>query len=886
LTVSVTHAKVSGKPTGNDPERVYGTHWDADHTVPVATAEQVAALTSEDVLITPAGLAGYSEHLAGVVLGTRAVLQTITVPVAILAVYTTGYTDPGDGGGALHKRVLAEPAHDGWFQDISGAYFELAEPAPTPLMFGAIADGDTDETDNSDALQSWLDFGGELRISGHFAHNSTLTITEDGAHITGKEAKLSYLATTKTRQLRVRVNSSDNSADSPVNDVTIDGVEFDYRRDEKGHPFGDTTSYTQGVAILFTGSRNTLKNCIIRNTIEHGVTFSLTPVSDDDVIDKPTVQNCRFYDIGNSASGRGLAVWMFGNVRNALITGNHVDSTCIGGLGVDEGSSGTVDYDRYFYNAVIADNVVESANIGIRYEGALGASITGNKVSNWYNDDRTFTTHSGICARTISQNDHFPSAGEVTITGNTVDSEIICIEMQNLRDAVVTGNVLSYRGGTAVGDGEDVAEKGAVTYYANNYVIADFDAINETGTTFDPSATTGSITITASAITGINGGAGFRTEDVGRYVKLVYSGDRYRAIITAYNSTTNVDATVIDTLPAHTAITTWALGDPARGANILVANNTIDTTERGIHFGDITSSYTSFGVPGVAIRGNTITYKGDTAAVSGMDGIHINRCAGAAVSDNIIRGGFYDGITTGTDDVTYLAIRDNDIVGALRYGIQLSGTGGYHVVGNTSRDAVTGDIRVEAAANIAATVFGDNVFTTTSGTYSTATQLSRNGGMVATNPDIIYQSAVGVSHTGDTNETALRTIAITGMGANGSLRITTVWTTNDDASSKTGRVRLGGIGGTVFFATNQASVAGYTAQHLIANRNATNSQLGRPLGSGTGVTGSGWAGGSTAVVTGAIDTSVSVDLVITAQLADAADTMTLEYVLVELLRAS
>lgn len=33
MTVRITHTKVSGKPAGSDPDRVYGTHWDADHTV-------------------------------------------------------------------------------------------------------------------------------------------------------------------------------------------------------------------------------------------------------------------------------------------------------------------------------------------------------------------------------------------------------------------------------------------------------------------------------------------------------------------------------------------------------------------------------------------------------------------------------------------------------------------------------------------------------------------------------------------------------------------------------------------------------------------------------------------------------------------------------------
>jgi hypothetical protein len=56
VTVSITHNKVSGQPAGNDPNRVYGTHWDEAHVVPVATEAEAAAGTSEDVLLTPANL--------------------------------------------------------------------------------------------------------------------------------------------------------------------------------------------------------------------------------------------------------------------------------------------------------------------------------------------------------------------------------------------------------------------------------------------------------------------------------------------------------------------------------------------------------------------------------------------------------------------------------------------------------------------------------------------------------------------------------------------------------------------------------------------------------------------------------------------------------------
>jgi len=143
---------------------------------------------------------------------------------------------------------------------------------------------------------------------------------------------------------------------------------------------------------------------------------------------------------------------------------------------------------------------------------------------------------------------------------------------------------------------------------------------NITETTLNPSGVTGSITIAASAVTGINGGSGFVAADVGRLVSIAhvatawvhntsYSvGDIVRnndniyeatragtsdpsssagpsgegdaivdngvtwayqsdggvkygyATITAINSTTNVDATVLDDFVGSTAETSWRLG--------------------------------------------------------------------------------------------------------------------------------------------------------------------------------------------------------------------------------------------------------------------------------------------------------------------------------------
>ena len=144
---------------------------------------------------------------------------------------------------------------------------------------------------------------------------------------------------------------------------------------------------------------------------------------------------------------------------------------------------------------------------------------------------------------------------------------------------------------------------------------------------------------------------------------------------------------------------------------------------------------------------------------------------------------------------------------------------------------------------------------------------------------VLAHSAAAVSGAADTNENILATITVpaNSMGANGMVRIWTLWTVNNDASAKTVRVRFGGIGGTAYFS---ASIANQVTTHLItliSNRNATNSQVGSPgLAAGFGVS-------TSATITSAIDTTAETTIVLTAQKADGTDTMTLERYLVELI---
>lgn len=94
---------------------------------------------------------------------------------------------------------------------------------------------------------------------------------------------------------------------------------------------------------------------------------------------------------------------------------------------------------------------------------------------------------------------------------------------------------------------------------------------NTTGTTLTPSATSGSVTLTASAKTGINSGAGFVAGDVGRRVRLKNgSPSKWGWLeITAITSPTVVQATVrgndnatddSDALASTAATKAWRLG--------------------------------------------------------------------------------------------------------------------------------------------------------------------------------------------------------------------------------------------------------------------------------------------------------------------------------------
>lgn len=141
---------------------------------------------------------------------------------------------------------------------------------------------------------------------------------------------------------------------------------------------------------------------------------------------------------------------------------------------------------------------------------------------------------------------------------------------------------------------------------------------------------------------------------------------------------------------------------------------------------------------------------------------------------------------------------------------------------------------------------------------------------------VLAQSAVQVSHTGDTNETTFATVTIpaNSMGPNGRLEITTLWSYTNSGNNKTLKVKLGASSFVNITATTTATDQTFTQ---ISNRNSASSQVGFASTSGNGV------GGSTgSLVTASIDTTADASLTITGTLASSGETVALEGYIIKL----
>jgi hypothetical protein len=137
------------------------------------------------------------------------------------------------------------------------------------------------------------------------------------------------------------------------------------------------------------------------------------------------------------------------------------------------------------------------------------------------------------------------------------------------------------------------------------------------------------------------------------------------------------------------------------------------------------------------------------------------------------------------------------------------------------------------------------------------------------------KSAVAASITGTLTETTLVTCTIpaNAIGPNGQVEIATLWSSTNSANTKTLRVKFGG---TAYYASPVTATLSANAVTRIANRNATNSQIGFQAIATAGI----GNGGANANTTSAVDTTAAVNIDFTGQLTNTGETITLESYLV------
>lgn len=143
---------------------------------------------------------------------------------------------------------------------------------------------------------------------------------------------------------------------------------------------------------------------------------------------------------------------------------------------------------------------------------------------------------------------------------------------------------------------------------------------------------------------------------------------------------------------------------------------------------------------------------------------------------------------------------------------------------------------------------------------------------------VLAKGSTQLQHTGNTTETTKLTVTVPAgaMGPNGRLRITILWSNNNNANNKIMRIKFGG---TAFFSSVHTTVTSRRDQLEIANRNSANSQVGN---NSEGQGGFG-AGASSTLVTSAIDTTAAADITATIELANSGDNAAIESYVVEVL---
>lgn len=167
---------------------------------------------------------------------TRDGIQAMTVSPSTGALRTSGFSDPGDGGGALYKRVAVEPAHAGKVQSADGAWWELVPEAGVAYLrqFGAKGNG---LIDDAPAVQAAIDYvglnfnNGKIFCSaGDYLLNSAIILEHnilfegEGQSTLTNGRSTVFLAAAGVTAFSLRFSSIGNGANSQFRNIEIEAL--------------------------------------------------------------------------------------------------------------------------------------------------------------------------------------------------------------------------------------------------------------------------------------------------------------------------------------------------------------------------------------------------------------------------------------------------------------------------------------------------------------------------------------------------------------------------------------------------------------------------------------------------------------------------------------
>lgn len=129
----------------------------------VTTNSNDIAAVEGDIVDIEADIVALQASIGTTVQYSRNDIPTVNIPVGVSAIRTVGYSTPGDGGEALYKRVLSEPARPGKVRSLDGAWWQLVSWPINVRMFGAVGNGVADDTQAFKDAYQYFKTGTEMQ---------------------------------------------------------------------------------------------------------------------------------------------------------------------------------------------------------------------------------------------------------------------------------------------------------------------------------------------------------------------------------------------------------------------------------------------------------------------------------------------------------------------------------------------------------------------------------------------------------------------------------------------------------------------------------------------------------------------------------------------------